>query len=109
MRLLRHMALFPLLRKDLTELAQRRRTYVLRVLYAVLLFVCFLLAFKTALSNAGPGATSVLGSGRAVFDFLLTAQFVGIYVFLPAMMSGVVTYEKERRSLELLFLTDLRP
>ena len=36
-------------------------------------------------------------------------QFGAVFAFLPAMMSGVLTYEKERDSLALLFLTDLRP
>jgi ABC-type transport system involved in multi-copper enzyme maturation permease subunit len=109
MKLLRRIALFPLLRKDLTEIAQRRRTYVVRVLYALLLFGCFMLFFGAELSRSQRQVASVLGSGRQVFEFLLVAQFTGIFAFLPAMMSGVLTYEKERRSMALLLLTDLRP
>ena len=58
MRLLRHTAWFPLLRKDLTELAQRRRTYIMRVIYAVVLFGCFLVYFHEVLSEASSSASS---------------------------------------------------
>jgi ABC-type transport system involved in multi-copper enzyme maturation permease subunit len=100
---------FPLLRKELTEQAARRRTYVVRALYALLLFACFFLVLEQKVSSAGGNPSLLLGSGRDMFDALVGMQFAGIFIFLPAMMSGVVAYEKERESLSLLFLTALRP
>jgi ABC-type Na+ efflux pump permease subunit len=98
----------PLLGKELVEQAARRRTYVIRVLYAVALFLVFALFFRD-LAEGITQPEELLGKGRQVFDLLVYFQFAGIYAFLPAMMSGAITYEKERRSLELLLLTDLRP
>lgn len=98
----------PLLGKDLAEMAARRRTYVLRVVYAVLLYGFFLL-FLGQMVGHRRSPTALMGSGRNIFNFFLTCQFIGIYVLLPAIMCGAVTYEKESRSLELLFVTDLRP
>jgi len=52
---------------------------------------------------------AMLGRGRMVFEYLMILQFLGIYLFLPAMMAGVITTEKERESLALLFLTSMGP
>ncbi|MGD1000611.1 MAG: hypothetical protein ABSA67_07920 [Candidatus Brocadiia bacterium] len=100
----------PLLVKELTEQAARRRTYLIRVVYAAGLFACFLLMLRSELFGyAGTNPESVLGSGRSLFRAIVFLQFGTVFAFLPAMMSGVLTYEKERDSLSLLFLTDLRP
>ncbi|MHC4506997.1 MAG: ABC transporter permease, partial [Planctomycetota bacterium] len=98
----------PLLVKELVEQAARRRTYIVRVVYAVLLFAAFAVFFHGEVATRGM-SYQMLGVGREMFEFLLGVQLVGVYVFLPAMMAGVITYEKERRSLELLFITDLGP
>lgn len=99
----------PLLKKELAEQANRRRTYVIRVVYASLLYLGFVLFYWEWMSSARNNIYWVFGRGRELFEFLIGIQFAGIFIFLPAMVSGVLTYEKERRSLELLFLTDLRP
>jgi ABC-type transport system involved in multi-copper enzyme maturation permease subunit len=105
---------FPLLGKELTELAVRRRTYVVRVLYAVLLFTIFGFFMHEMTRRFGQNQgmqlnLMAMGLGRQIFEFVVYAQFVGIYLFLPVMMAGVITSEKERDSLSLLLLTDLRP
>jgi len=48
-----------------------------------------------------------LGRGMGPFQFLVTAQLVTIYLFLPPLMAGAIAQEKERETLGLLFLTDL--
>jgi len=98
----------PLLAKELVEQAARRRTYVARVAYAALLFLAFAIYFHSEVPREG-SPYRTLGIGKQMFEFLVWVQFAGVYFFLPAMMSGVLTYEKERRSLELVFLTDLGP
>ncbi len=109
MRMLRAMALFPLLRKDLAEMAQRKRTYVLRVAAALLLFGSFMVYLSASVSTSQRYAATALGSGRQVFEFVAGALFTAIFVMLPATMSGALTYEKERQTMALLLLTDLRP
>lgn len=98
----------PLLGKELVELAARRRTYVVRVVYAVLLFGLFALVFYNY-TRYGSGIYGMLGRGGLMFESMILFQFCGIFIFLPALMSGSITYEKERDSLALLFLTDLGP
>jgi len=97
----------PLLGKELTELAARRRTYIVRSLYAAALFVCFALFMNSEVDYGN--AMGNLGVGRQIFEFLVIVQIVGIYALLPAMMAGVISAEKERDSLTLLLVTDLGP
>jgi hypothetical protein len=99
----------PLLGKELTEQAARKRTYVIRTLYASLLFfVCYLM-FYDVLRVGATSPFAVLGRGRRMFDILVGLQFTGIYLFMPAITCSVITQEKERASLQLLFLTRLGP
>jgi ABC-type transport system involved in multi-copper enzyme maturation permease subunit len=103
---------FPLLVKELTEQAARKRTYYVRVGYALLLFISALLVFWAGASRQVRifGSTlGMLGRGDDIFLALVTLQFAGIYLFLPAMVCPVIAGEKERDSLSLLLLTRLGP
>ena len=111
-------ALFPMLRKELVERAARRRTYVVRVLYAVGFLITFTLAYQQVIERASDHrpsqsfqsmSLSVLGSGDEIFASILRIQAYGIFLFLPAMMCGLITDEKERGTLSLLMLTDISP
>ncbi|MDB6174769.1 MAG: hypothetical protein JWL59_4080 [Chthoniobacteraceae bacterium] len=98
----------PLLAKELGERAVRKRTYIMRVVFAGLLIGAFgVLVNEFSTRSYGP--LSVLGSGRWLFQGLLGFQMAGIFLFLPAMTAGQLTLEKERDSLVLLFLTRLGP
>jgi ABC-type transport system involved in multi-copper enzyme maturation permease subunit len=99
----------PLLSKELIEQAARRRTFVIRVVYATILFLMSSLFFYQTLEIASGSPLAVLGHGKDMFGWLVGIQFAGIYFFMPAMTSGVITQEKERASLQLLFLTRLGP
>src|SRR5579872_4997573 len=99
----------PLLAKELIEQAARKRTYIVRVVYAVILFLLTGLFFYQILQFAVASPLAVLGRGRDMFATLVGVQFAGVYLFMPAMTCGVITQEKERASLQLLFLTRLGP
>src|SRR5262245_86896 len=99
----------PLLGKELIEQAARKRTYVIRTLYASLLFFVCCLMFYDTLRIGATSPFAVLGRGRQMYDILVGLQFAGIYLFMPALACGVITHEKERASLQLLFLTRLGP
>jgi len=101
---------FPLLAKELLETSARRRTYILRVIYAVALYAVFVLLLpRETWSNVRQSSFELLGSGRQMFETLIILQYFGTVLFLPALMCGRITQEKERDSLVLLFLTELRP
>jgi ABC-type transport system involved in multi-copper enzyme maturation permease subunit len=98
----------PLLSKELTELAARRRTYIVRFVYGAVLFAGGLLILYGRTRGEGSTAAS-LGHGREMFHELVLLQFGAILVFLPAMTAAALTLEKERDTLTLLLLTTLRP
>lgn len=99
----------PLFTRELIELSNRSRTYLLRIAYAVLLFLAAYLLFYDILSSTGGDRFAILGHGRRMFGTLVGLQFAGIYLFMPAIGCGAFTQEKERNSLGLLFLTRLGP
>jgi ABC-type transport system involved in multi-copper enzyme maturation permease subunit len=99
----------PLLGKELIEQAARKRTYVVRVVYASFLFFVAFMFFYDKLHAGATSPLAILGSGRSLFMTLVNLQFAGVYLFMPAITCGVVTQEKERDSLQLLFLTRLGP
>lgn len=112
-----------MLRKELVERAGRRRTYVVRVLYALFFCVAFLYAYAEL--QRGPRAQvtmgvrvdlmhsvhglQVLGKGGGLFVRMVHFQVIGLLIFLPAMLGGTITEEKERGTLPLLMLTDISP
>ena len=99
----------PLLAKELTEQSARRRTYVIRVVYAVALYGFTLWTFWNQLGSWNSNSFAILGRGRELFEAIAGLQFAGLYLFLPAMTCGVLTSEKERDTLALLLLTKLGP
>jgi ABC-type transport system involved in multi-copper enzyme maturation permease subunit len=100
---------FPLLVKELTELAARRRTYIIRVAYALLLFAGAILMFSDIVFSRYTTPLALLGQGENMFLMIVALQFGGIYLFLPAMACSAITSEKERDSFALLLLTRLGP
>ena len=99
----------PLLTKELIEQSARKRTYILRMIYAIALYGTTLWAFYQQLGSLNGSGLSILGQGRPLYLSLAWFEFAGIYVFLPAMTCSVLTAEKERDTLGLLLLTKLGP
>ena len=83
----------PLLTKELLEQSARRRTYIIRVVYASLLFFTAFLLFYQELRVGATNSLAVLGKGRELFTMVVVLQFLWIYFFMPAMTCGVVTQE----------------
>ena len=97
----------PLLTKELIEQASNKRTYILRVVYAAVLYGAALWQYSD-ISNGGEAAGLVnLGKGRAFFQMLVTVQSFAIMFLLPAITCGALTVEKEKDTLALLLLTKL--
>lgn len=99
----------PLLAKELIEQASRKRTYVVRVAYAVLLFFAAFLCFYSTFRAAAISPFGALGQGKNLYVALVFLQFAGVYLFMPAITCGAITQEKQAGSLQLLFLTKLGP
>lgn len=100
----------PLIVKELLEQSARRRTWWLRSVYALLAFFAAVsMSAATLYRNWSGSPFQVLGQGSELFAMFIFMQFFGIYLFMPAMTSPLLTSEKERDTLSLLFLTRLSP
>ena len=105
----RNMASLPLLTKELIEQSHSKRMYILRVLYAVILYGFALWQYDSITGGASGGGFVNLGRGHEFFTILVDIQKFAIYLLLPAITCGAVTVEKEKDTLGLLLLTKLGP
>jgi ABC-type transport system involved in multi-copper enzyme maturation permease subunit len=103
--------MLPLLVKDLTELAQRRRLFLLRAAVAVVgaLVVGTALRVPDYAKGDLGGTFYLLGRGARVLDTLVYTTCMAILLVVPAFAATAFTSEKERGSLPLLLLTRLSP
>jgi ABC-type transport system involved in multi-copper enzyme maturation permease subunit len=99
----------PMLAKDLAEMAQHRRTYVVRVAFALLTFIMSAILFVPTYRAARWSPGGLLGQGEMLLNILYVIETVGLWLFVPAIASGALTAEKERNMLQLLFITKLGP
>jgi ABC-type transport system involved in multi-copper enzyme maturation permease subunit len=103
------MLLGPIFRVELVSVARRRRYFVLRVLYALLILFVLWTTYSSAyyLRSGQPSirASAMLAAGFFVsFSWL---QVLSILLVGPAMAAGTIASERERRTIEYLFATDL--
>jgi ABC-type transport system involved in multi-copper enzyme maturation permease subunit len=100
----------PLLAKELTELACRRRTYTVRVLFTLFLAgIWLLLVAEYASRPRSNSRLAVLGHGADVLDALFVYEWCALCLILPVSVSGTIVSEKERNTLPLLFVSRLGP
>jgi ABC-type transport system involved in multi-copper enzyme maturation permease subunit len=103
----------PIFRVELVSSARRRRYYALRILYsAIILFVLWVTYENVTAYNSFVGGTnsSIAQMARAAAAFFYTfswVQLVGILLVAPAMAVGTIATERERRTIEYLFVSDL--
>lgn len=118
MSVLRFIPELPLLRRELTELSARRRTYVIRFIGAVILLGWFVVVLDRAISaTVGTAATlpptqrfqAMLGMGGSVIQSIVPSLFHCVQLLMPAMVCGSIAMEKERNTIGTLFVTRLSP
>ncbi|MEM9354070.1 MAG: ABC transporter permease [Planctomycetota bacterium] len=104
----------PLFRVEMVATARQGRFFALRVLYGALILLAMWSAFETAGSfNRGFGGgqtTSIQASAARANAFFVAytwLQTLAILAVAPAIASGTVATERERRTIEYLFVTDL--
>ncbi len=102
---------FPLLRRELTEAAGRRRTWVLRgVVLLVLMFV--MLSWYSSLVSRTQrvgGPISFLGTGFELLSGLLVFDLWALLLLLPALTCSAIASERERQTLGLMLVSRLTP
>lgn len=103
----------PIFRVELVSAARRRRYFALRVAYSlVILFVLWVTYENTAMNSArrGGSSSSINATANAAAAFFWSfswVQVIGILLVAPAMAVGTIATERERRTIEYLFATDL--
>lgn len=103
---------FPLLNKELTEQANRKRTYLLRVVMVATMgisLVIFLLSSLSKVKQIGYDPFVMEKISNGILVITIVCQVLAILVLLPISMATSITVEKERNSLELLLLTRMKP
>lgn len=95
--------------REFREQSARKRTYIVRAIYALLAFGAAYSVSYEMIDRYDPNNFEAMGYGQELFSVLINIQFVGIYLFMPAMTCSLLTSEKERDTLSLLLLTKLKP
>ena len=106
------MFLGPLFRVEMVSVARRRRYFVLRVVYGLLaLFILWSTYTSLRAFSMGTGQTVSIQQGAMLAGQFFVAfswlQILAILAVGPAMAVGTIATERERRTIEYLFTTDL--
>ena len=106
------MLLGPIFQVELVSTSRRRRYYSLRVLYGALillvLWFCYEQAYSYSRYSGGQVAIQTASNMAAGFFHAFSwLQMMAIMVVGPAMAVGTISSERERRTIEYLFATDL--
>ena len=101
----------PLLSKELLEQANRKRTYWFRGVFAFLIVLFFMLSLwdEGLTSPDKMDLWRLHRIGQNIMQMVVVCQYAAVFLLLPASSATVISSEKERYSLELLLLTDMKP
>jgi ABC-type transport system involved in multi-copper enzyme maturation permease subunit len=101
----------PVFAKEMIEMARRKRYYFNRVLYGLALLFALFLAwehFHWRFQQIGTGQIRLMAEfAYSVFVYVSVVQFGAVFVFVPLFLCGVIASEREERTLDLLFTTQL--
>ena len=96
----------PMFIKELLEIARRWRYYVARIaLGVIMLTVLSFILLEVAPSSYSPSKLSQVG--HYLGDGWMWTQLCVLVLLTPALFGGLIAAEKDKRSLEILFTTDL--
>ncbi|MEX0938882.1 MAG: ABC transporter permease [Pirellulales bacterium] len=102
------MLLGPIFRAEMVTSARRRRYFVLRVVYAIL--ILFLLWGSYAQLTYYGRQISIQDVASVTASFFYSyawLQLLGVLAVGPAMVAGTIATERSRRTIEYLFATQL--
>ena len=89
----------PIFAKELYELAGRKNTYWIRVIYALAIGLCFYVLSDRLVDSGATGNIKRIGLGGALHQSLVTAQFFLILLMVPPLVANAVTGEKENHTI----------
>ncbi|MEQ8208514.1 MAG: ABC transporter permease [Lacipirellulaceae bacterium] len=102
----------PIYRVELVSVSRRTRYYVMRVIYALILFFILWMSYSTMTSfgRVTGQPISIRQASHMATGFFISfswVQLLGILLVAPAMAVGTIATERERRTIEYLFVSDL--
>jgi ABC-type transport system involved in multi-copper enzyme maturation permease subunit len=101
----------PIFAKELVEMGRRKRYFLNRIFYGlVLLFSLYVVWESNRWRLHETGRYSIRAMARMAEDLFLAVswvQFGAVFVFVPVFLCGVIASEREERTLELLFTTQV--
>jgi len=100
----------PIFEKELRVASRRKRNYLLRFIYLLLLTVFIVFAWGTAVGVAGSGSAALRASrmaeaGKYITSTIIWFQFIAVQLIAAASLSTAVNEEIHRRTLALLMTT----
>ncbi|NOZ40977.1 MAG: ABC transporter permease subunit [Planctomycetes bacterium] len=106
------MFLGPLFRVEMVSVARRRRYFLLRVVYGALaLFILWTTYTSLRAFSLGASPTISIQQGATLATGFFVAfswlQIITVLTVGPALAVGTIATERERRTIEYLFTTDL--
>lgn len=108
------MLLGPTFRVELVAAARQRRYFLLRVVYAAIILFVLWVSYASMnevqqpMSGGQPASISDLARTATTFFLAFTwVQLIGILAIAPVMAAGTIATERERRTIEYLFVSDL--
>ena len=99
----------PIFGKELRVSSRRRRTYLLRAAYVVLLSAFVVVVWRTVLGDAVPlfGGHLMARAGRTIAGAILWFQFAGLQLLAVVLMSPSISDEVRGRTLGVLMSTPI--
>jgi ABC-type transport system involved in multi-copper enzyme maturation permease subunit len=103
----------PIFQVELVTAARQRRQYLLRVIYAAIILFVLWISYSSVtgynqVASGGEVSISALADTATAFFYAFTwVQVLGIVAIAPVMAVGTIAAERERRTIEYLFATDL--
>lgn len=100
----------PVFTAEVVTGARRTRHIVLRVLYGAVLLMALLMVYAEydAPWRGSPGTVQHYAAAAATFfGTYAILQLLGVFFVAPALTAGTIASERERRTIEYLFATDL--
>ena len=101
----------PIFAKELVEMARRWRYYQNRVLFGALVLIVLLIVYQeTQYIYTGRGGMTTASMAKMAENFFLSylwVQYLTVFLFVPFFLTGVISGEREQKTLDLLFTTQL--
>ena len=98
----------PVLFYDMIRTGRRGRYFVPRVVYAVSLLLIVFVVYLIQGEGHDIPENQMARFTEIFFQLFLVVQFAFIVILTPAYTAGAIAEEKDRRTLEFMFATDLR-